>query len=308
MEDEILLTPYEKVDWNTIKDCALEAEKLGYDSVIFPDHPMYGKARMDCMAILGALAASTSKIKLGTMTTNTMRYLPSPALFIKQIATLDYLSGGRIFPLGLGAGYLKEEYDAYGFPFENHIVRIQQLKETVEIMRRMFSEDRVTYEGKYFSIRDAVCEPKPVQNPFPICIGGTGKRVLEVAARYADMVNLEMGPVYADEAHLVKETENYLSFIEKHFKAAGRDWEKDIVKSWSIWFWIYENEKERNEHAEAIKNMQPGSVLMGAPSEIIERFEKLVALGITYFTLRFEDLPSKRGLRLFADKVMPTFQ
>lgn len=308
MEAEILLTPYEKIEWNSVKNCALEAEKLGFDSVILPDHPMIGRARLDCLATLGALAGVTSKIKLGTLTTNTMRYVPSPSLFAKQIATLDYITGGRVFPLGLGAGYLKEEYEAYGFPYATHLVRIEQLKETIEIMKLMYSQEKGTYKGKYFEIRNARCEPKPVQNPFPLCVGGAGKNLLKVAALYGDFVNVDYPGSYESKLDHVEETRKRLAFLERQFRAAGRNWETDIVKSWGFWFWLYEDEKERDNHAEAIKNTRPGAVLMGTPQEIIELFEKLVDLGITYFTLRFEDLPSMRGLRLFAEKVMPAFR
>jgi len=298
MQAEILLTPYERIDWNAIKNCVLEAERLGYDCVVLPDHPTIGRARMDCLGLLGMLAGVTSEIKLGTMTTNTMRYVPSPALFAKQIATLDYLSGGRIYPLGLGAGYLKEEYDAYGFPYATHLARIEQMKETIEIMKLMFTKEKATYKGKYFEIKDAVCEPKPIQNPFPICIGGRGKHTTKVTARYADFANID---------GQFDETKKYLATLKEEVKAAGRNWERDIVKTWGEWFWIYEDKKERDEHAEAIKNIRPGVVVMGTPEEIIDLLQKYVDLGITYFTLRFEDLPSTKGLRLFAEKVMPAF-
>ena len=99
-----------------------------------------------------------------------------------------------------------------------------------------------------------------------------------------------------------------MAFLEKQFKKAGRNWDTDILKTWGTWFWIYEDQKERDQHTEAIKNQRPGTVLMGTPEEIVDLFEKLVDVGITYFTLRFEDLPSTRGLRLFAEKVMPAFQ
>ena len=310
MVADILLTPYEKLEWRLVRDCALEAERLGFDSVILPDHPMSDGASFDCLATLGALAGVTSKIRLGTLTTNTMRYVPSPSLFAKQIATLDYITGGRIFPLGLGAGYLREEYEAYGFPYATHMIRIEQLRETIEIMRKMFTEERASYKGKYFEIKNAICEPKPVQNPFPICVGGGGKNLLKMAARYADIVNLDIQDLYEDMSKIdyVEETRKHLAFFEKHFKAAGRSWENDILKSWGMWFWLYEDEKERDQHSEALKNQRAGTVLMGTPDRMIQLFEKLVRLGITYFTLRFEDLPSTRGMQLFAEKVMPAFQ
>ena len=148
-----------------------------------------------------------------------------------------------------------------------------------------------------------------MQNPFPICVGGSGKNLLKVAARYSDVINLDLFS-YEDMSknNIVEETRKHLAFLEKQFKKAGRNWETDILKTWGTWFWVYEDQKERDQHAEAIKNQRPGTVLMGTPEEIVDLFEKLVDVGITYFTLRFEDLPSTRGLRLFAEKVMPAFQ
>lgn len=293
---------YEKLDWNLVKDCVLDAEKLGYHSVILPDHPMIGGARLDCMGILGALAGVTSKIRLGTMTVNSMRYVPSPALFAKQIATLDYITGGRIYPLGLGAGYLKEEYDAYGFPYGTHLTRFEQVRETIEIMRKMFTEKVATYKGKHFEINEAICEPKPVQKPFPICVGGSGRFMLRLSGQYGDFANM-LGSV--------EEAKKRLSIIEKACRKAGRNWEKDIVKSWASDLWIFEDKKERDQHKEAFKNLlseRSGEVVIGTPEEIVHLFQRYMELGITYFTLKFKDLPSKRGLKLFADKVMPALK
>jgi alkanesulfonate monooxygenase SsuD/methylene tetrahydromethanopterin reductase-like flavin-dependent oxidoreductase (luciferase family) len=292
---------YEELDWNLVRDCVLYAEKLGYHSAILPDHPMIGGARLDCMAALGALAGITSKITLGTMTTNTMRYVPSPALFAKQIATLDYITGGRIYPLGLGAGYIKEEYDAYGFPYGTHRDRFEQLKETIEIMKKMFTEKEATYKGRHFQINNAICEPKPVQKPFPICVGGSGRFTLKLAGEYADFTNM-LGSV--------EDAKERLSIIEDSCRKAGRNWGRDIVKSWAGELWIYEDAKERDQHKEDVRNMLNQSVdavVMGTPQEIVHLFHRYMELGITYFTLKFKDLPSKRGLKLFADEVMPAF-
>lgn len=121
------------------KVVAQECERLGFDSVILPDHPMIGLQRFACWSTLAALAASTKGVNIGTLTTNTMRYLPNPSLFIKEIATLDNISDGRLYPLGLGLGWTPDEYRAFGFPFPAHRIRLGQLRETIEIMRLMFT-------------------------------------------------------------------------------------------------------------------------------------------------------------------------
>jgi alkanesulfonate monooxygenase SsuD/methylene tetrahydromethanopterin reductase-like flavin-dependent oxidoreductase (luciferase family) len=302
--ENINITPYDKIEWSVIKDVAQECERLGFDSVIVPDHPMDDVSRYACMSMLAALAAVTEKVTVGTLTTNTMRYLPNPSLFIKEIATLDHISNGRLYPLGLGLGWTPKEYAAFGFPFPNHKVRLIQMIETIEMMSLMFTKDKATYDGKYFQIKGAVCEPKPVQKPFPIVVGGRGNRTLGAAAKYADHIDI-YGGMDLDDLN------DRLSFIEDTCSEIGRDF-KEITFSWGCWFWIYENEKDRDRYALEIKrltelpdDMWQSTIVMGTPEEIAEKFESLIDLGITYFTLRFEDLPSKRGLQLFAESVMP---
>jgi alkanesulfonate monooxygenase SsuD/methylene tetrahydromethanopterin reductase-like flavin-dependent oxidoreductase (luciferase family) len=302
--ENINITPYDKIEWSVIKDVAQECERLGFDSVIVPDHPMDDVSRYACMSMLAALAAVTEKVTVGTLTTNTMRYLPNPSLFIKEIATLDHISNGRLYPLGLGLGWTPKEYAAFGFPFPNHKVRLIQMIETIEMMSLMFTKGKATYDGKYFQIKGAVCEPKPVQKPFPIVVGGRGNRTLGAAAKYADHIDI-YGGMDLDDLN------DRLSFIEDTCSEIGRDF-KEITFSWGCWFWIYENEKDRDRYALEIKrlielpdDMWQSTIVMGTPEEIAEKFESLIDLGITYFTLRFEDLPSKRGLQLFAESVMP---
>jgi len=300
--NEPYLTPYERVYWPIVKDIAQECERLKYDSVILPDHPMHGLQRYACWSTLAALAACTNRITLGTLTTNTMRYLPNPSLFAKEIATLDHISDGRLYPLGLGLGWTPDEYKAFGFPFSAHRIRLEQLQEAIEIMNLMFTHDNATYKGKHFNIENLRCEPKPVQNPFPICIGGRGERTLRVATKYAHLID-----VYGVDKKTLHER---LEFIKKCCADYGRDYER-IVKSWGCWFWIYENEEELKRHSAEFNRLamlrggQPDGVVKGTPEQIIIFFRDLVEMGITYFTLRFEDLPSKRGIRLFSEEVMP---
>jgi len=305
--ENINITPYNKIQWPVIREVAQECERLGFDSIIVPDHPMDDVSRYACMSMLAALVASTERVTVGTLTTNTMRYLPNPSLFIKEVATLDHISNGRLYPFGFGLGWTPKEYEAFGFPFPKHNIRLAQMIETIEMMNKMFTEDSITYEGKYFQIKDVICEPKPVQKPFPVVIGGRGNRTLGAAAKYADHIDIYGGM----DLDVLQER---LSFIENTCSEIGRDF-KEIVFSWGCWFWIYEDEKERDRYASEIKRLSEypedlysAVIIMGTPEEIAEKFESLIDVGITYFTLRFEDLPSKRGLQLFANQVIPEFR
>lgn len=266
---------------------------------------MHGLQRYACWSTLSALATCTHRVTLGTLTVNTMRYLPNPSLFAKEVATLDSISDGRLYPLGLGLGWTPDEYKAFGYTFSAHKTRLEQLQETIEIMNLMFTQEKASYKGRYFNIENLVCEPKPVQKPFPICIGGRGERTLKLASKYAHLID-----IYGVDKKTLRER---LDYIKKCCTDYGRDYES-IVKSWGCWFWIYENEEELNRYADEFKRLsilrggKPSGVVMGTPKEMVSFFNDLVEMGITYFTLRFEDLPSKRGLRLFAQEVMPHFR
>jgi len=299
--DEPCLTPYERVYWPVVKEVAQECERLGYDSIILPDHPMHGLQRYTCWSTLSALAACTQRVTLGTLTVNTMRYLPNPSLFAKEIATLDNICDGRLYPLGLGLGWTPEEYKAFGFPFPAHKTRLEQLQEAIEIMNLMFTQEKASYKGKHFNIDNLVCEPKPVQRPFPICVGGRGERTLRMATKYAHFID-----VYGVDKKTLQER---LDYIRKCCTEYRRDYET-IVKSWGCWFWIYEDEDELNRYSAefdrltSLRGGQPTGIMKGTPKDIVESFKELVEMGISYFTLRFEDLPSKRGIRLFSEEVI----
>ena len=151
--------------FNQVREVVLECERLGYHSVWLDDHLMFGKRPiLESWTTLSALSSITKKIKLGTMVLcNSFR---KPALLAKMAATLDVISNGRL-EFGIGAGTQKDEHIAYGIPFSNPSVRIDRMKEAVEIIKTMWTQEKASYEGKYYRIKEAVCEPKPMQKPHP---------------------------------------------------------------------------------------------------------------------------------------------
>ncbi len=143
---------------------------------------------LEAWTLIAALARDTSRLRLGTMVT--AQSYRNPALLAKTVASVDHISGGRI-EFGVGAGWKENEYRAYGYDFPRAGVRVDQLVETLEICRRMWTEERATYRGRHYRVTDAVCAPKPAQQPHPpITIGGRQPRVMRAAARYADAFNL----------------------------------------------------------------------------------------------------------------------
>lgn len=160
-------------------------EAAGFDTYVLMDHFVRG---LDPIAGLGAAAIATTTLRLGTMVvSNDFRH---PAVLAKGLATVDVLSEGRL-EIGIGAGWLKEEYDQAGIPFDPAGVRIDRLIESVHLMKRAFSEERVTFAGEHYRTEALDLVPKPVQQPHPpFVIGGGSKRILSIAAREANVVNI----------------------------------------------------------------------------------------------------------------------
>ncbi len=290
--------------FNRLQDIVLECERLGYHSVLLDDHLMLNKMPiLECWTTLSALSSATEKIRLGTMVTcNSFR---NPALLAKMAATVDNISNGRL-ELGIGAGVQKNEHNAYGFPFPSSKARIERLNEAVEIVKKMWTEEKASYNGKHYTIRDAVCEPKPAQKPHPpITVGGGGEKLtLKVTARHAD--RYDWGYLTS-----IEEYKRKLKVLEKHCETVGRSF-NDIEKScWPAGqIFIGENIKELKKQ---ILQLTPKGVslkdfmqtsFVGTPEDFIENIRQYLNLGVTHFMLFFGDLPDLKGLRLFAENIV----
>lgn len=189
----ILISPAAGWTYPEIRDLARDAEAGGLPTFWVSDHFFGGEGFPDrnCIeawSLLAALARDTSTIRLGTLVT--AHSYRNPAYLAKTVASIDHLSGGRI-EFGLGAGWKENEYTAYGYEFPAPGIRVTQLRETLEICTRMWTEERATYTGKHYRIEGALCAPKPAQRPYPpITIGGSKPRLMRTAARFADVFNI----------------------------------------------------------------------------------------------------------------------
>jgi probable F420-dependent oxidoreductase len=174
---------------------AREAEALGYDTLLVPDHFPTG---LGPVAALSVAAGATERLRLGSFVfANDFRH---PALLTKEAATLDLLSDGR-FELGLGAGWQRAEYEAVGLPFDPAPRRIERLEEALGLLKRLFAGGPVDHAGPHYTVAGLELPPRPVQRPHPpLLVGGGGRRVLGVAARAADIVAL--GPRAAPDGTL----------------------------------------------------------------------------------------------------------
>ncbi len=165
-------------------DRAKRLEAMGYGTLAMPDH-MVGGA-WAAMPALAVAATVTQNLRVATLVVdNDFR---NPTVFARECATVDVLSGGR-FELGIGAGWLDRDYQSTGIPFDRGRVRVARLAEAVTVMKRLFTEDQVTFDGEYYSVENAECRPKTVQQPHPpFLIAGGGPEILALAGREASIV------------------------------------------------------------------------------------------------------------------------
>ncbi|MCS6927013.1 MAG: TIGR03560 family F420-dependent LLM class oxidoreductase, partial [Candidatus Binatia bacterium] len=184
-------TPPQHVSYADIAQTWKEADELGFDSAFVFDHfiPIYSDPNGPCLegwTLLAALAAQTKQVKVGVLVTgNTYR---NPAVLAKMAATVDHISNGRLI-LGLGAAWFELEHTAYGIPFYTPGERARRLREAVDVIKLLFTQHKSNFDGKYYQLKDALCEPKPLQKPYPpLLIGGMGPKLIQpLAARQADI-------------------------------------------------------------------------------------------------------------------------
>ncbi|MFV0317806.1 MAG: LLM class flavin-dependent oxidoreductase [Microthrixaceae bacterium] len=175
-------------------EVARHADSTGWDGLYVSDHFMGDGAGfgavdapvLESTALIAALANATEHLRLGSLVLGTT--YRHPAVLANWAATVDRLSGGRLV-LGLGAGWQTNEHDQYGIALPPTGDRVARFVESVQVTRALLREERSTFAGVWFKITDAVCEPKPLQQPLPILIGAKGDRMLGVAARFADEWN-----------------------------------------------------------------------------------------------------------------------
>jgi F420-dependent oxidoreductase-like protein len=186
-------TPQQHTTWPEILSLWQEIDTLGYDTAWVFDHflPIFSDPTGPCLeawTALSALAIATRKVRLGVMVTgNTYRH---PAVLAKMATTVDIISGGRLI-LGIGAGWFEQEHQEYGIPFHTTGGRLRRLEEAIEIMKRLWTEERANFSGRYHELRNASFNPKPLQQPHPpIMIGASGENMaLGIVARHAQMWN-----------------------------------------------------------------------------------------------------------------------
>ncbi len=263
--------------YEEIRGIAEEAESTGFESLWLSDHfflrdDSVGTACLECWTALTALARDTKTLRLGPMVAS--QSYRNPALLANIAASLDHISDGRLY-FGIGAGWKEVEYRAYGYDFPKPVVRIRQMDETIEIAKKMWTQEKATFKGKYHSVEDALCYPHPVQKPhIPIWVGGTGARLLKVSAKHADAVNFAWSqpPEFFEER---------LKVLKNHCTKIGRDYD-EIRKSAGLRVRFTDDE---------------------SPEVLAERLGEYVSLGIDHFILIFSYGEEIDTMRLFMEEV-----
>ena len=293
--------------WQKAVEIAKLAEELGYDSLWVYDHvhnvPRPGnEAVFECWTTIAAISQLTSRIKLGQMV-GCCSYR-NPALLAKITSTVDVVSGGRL-NWGIGAGWYENEYRSYGYEFPKPAQRIRMLEETVEIVKRMWTEPTATFKGEHFEVNRAYCDPKPLQQPHPpVLIGGGGEQLtLRVVAKHANCSNFGGNP---DQfAHKVE-------VLKSHCASVGRDFD-DIQLTWSPEVFIRPTEDDvsssgsRSQWGEPAESWRAGN-LVGTPEQVSEKLQSYVDLGLAGVMPWCSDYPDTTTMELFARDVMPNFR
>ena len=279
------------------------AADLGFRGLWAADHFMPNEPEpadgpvLECFTMLAALAARIPKLRIGSIVaSNTHR---NPAVLANMAATIDQISGGRMV-LGIGAGWQANEHAAYGMQYGTFGERFDRLEEACQIITSMFVNHRTTVSGRHYQVVDAPCDPKPVQTPLPVLIGGSGeKRTLDLVARYAQEWNTWGVPDFLAAKGAV---------LDGHCERLGRD-PKSIHRTAATMLVISADAAK----LERFRSMDLGRpTMVGTPPEIVEivhayeaaGVDEIIIPGFSFATPQLRE----RSLTLFAETVMPMFR
>ena len=269
---------------------ALSAITGHFDAAFMTDHLQWGDGDcLEAMTTLAFYAAITPQLRWGTMVT--CQSYRNPAYIAKMASTIQYLTGGRLI-MGIGAGWKEDEYHAYGYPYPATGVRLDQLEETVRIMREMWTNPHdANYEGKHYRVTHARNLPNTPQPPLLMIGGGGEKRTLPISARYADWWNVN---AYAPEyAHKV-------SVLNAECEKIGRD-PNSIRKSWygGVGIGLTDVDVKRRTRDDFARDRG----MCGSPDQIAEKIQALIDAGCAYFMLDSRGVPDDEELQLLVDLI-----
>lgn len=297
--------------WPTMLGVAQKIERLGYDTAWVYDHfhtvpEPTQEATHECWTLMAALAAATDTVRLGQMCTCNSYRLPS--YMAKVATTVDVISGGRL-EFAIGAGWYEHEYLAYGYEYPRAGIRLAQLDEAVQIIKKMWTEDEPTFEGKHYSVSGAINQPKPIQKPHPpLWIAGGGeKKTLRTVAKYGDYSNFAGTP----ETFVRKSR-----ILDEHCEAVGRD-PSEIGRTVHLLITVVPDEQSfeptvTRVAAQAGRSMEKylagSESIAGTPEQVIEQIGAYKEAGAMHVTGYFYDAVWGDSIDLFAAEVIPALR
>ena len=280
-------TGQQETTWPQLRETWLELEELGFDDLWVYDHYLPTGTTLedgdvtDAWSLLAALSQVVKRPRLGTLVTSaTFRH---PAALAKIAATVDHASNGRVI-LGIGAGWHRPEHHAYDIPFPGIGERIRRLEETIRVIRLLWTEERADFDGRYYQLRNAPFQPKPIQKPHPpILVGGAGEKLtLPLVARVADDWNWNITGTPDDYRRKLK-------ILHDHCRKASRD-PTTSPSPLNMDFLISEDPK-RIASALSVNTKSAGisieeaqkNILAGNPDQVRQRLQEFINLGVTTF-------------------------
>ncbi|HEY7034895.1 MAG TPA: LLM class F420-dependent oxidoreductase [Thermomicrobiales bacterium] len=294
--------------FEAMTNVARVADEGGWDSIWVYDHfhtvptPEI-ETTFECWSITATLARDTRRVRIGQMVgCNGYR---NPALYAKIASTVDVASHGRI-NAGIGAGWHEHEWRAYGYQWDDTPVRMAKFREAVEIVHKMWTEEKPVFHGTYYAIDGPINEPKGAQKPhIPLWIGGGGEKVtLKLVAKWGDACNVGGG-----NPDVCRQK---LAVLQRHCGEQGRDF-AEIIKSTSLMICLVENEANAEQETAKARGKAPfeefsRSYLVGSVDTIARRIEDLVAVGIDYVIVNTPRLAyDQTPMRRFVGEVIPKF-
>ena len=263
--------------WEHVADLARWADDAGWHAFWYADHympnapdetPLDGPV-LECWSVLAGVAAITSRLRLGPLVSPTTVH--HPTLLAKRACTLDQMSGGR-FILGVGAGWQVNEHAAYGFELPDVGPRVSRFAEALEIMHRMLREPRVSFDGTWYQVADAPCDPKPVQDELPILIGTASPRMMRLTARWAAQWN-----TWGDVPELTRKREMFLAACD----SVGRD-PATIHRSAQAMVFLADDQATIDKIS---SRALEGRTFVGSPAFVADQISALGGLGTQEFVL-----------------------
>lgn len=320
---------YERLDWDSLKETVLLCESLDYDSLFVADHVFLGRDGeiWECLASMAAFAALTERMAIAPI--HLCNDFRSPPIVAKALATIDHISKGRLI-LFYDYGWRKAEFDAYGIPFgSDDEERIERMGEGLTVIKTMLETGTADFKGRHYTVENAICTPRPIAPP-PLWMG---------EANHPAMVKLivEHADVFNSMPCSVQGFEDKLTVLRRECAAQGRDFsqlglslETQVLVRQSedeideIFASFPALEERNNSHDQDIldqlraTNPALGSYsgkedfadefMIGTPAAVRDKLDRFIELGVSHFMLWFMDYPDVRGIRLFAEEVIPNYR